>query len=75
MRVRSSIGRVAAGCVLAFGAMVIGVGGGIATAGADTMTIDCVPLQPGDYNPKPGVYTHRCNTWSQGGMMIESFFG
>lgn len=69
---KSSIGRVAAGCVLAFGAMVIGVGGGVATAMADT-TINCQPIQPGDYNPNPGAFTHRCEVLTDGGTLVESF--
>ncbi|WP_138996995.1 hypothetical protein [Rhodococcus zopfii] len=72
MGLKSSIGRAAAGCILAFGAMLIGVGGGVATAAGDT-TINCQPIQPGDYNPQPGVYTHRCEVLTDGGVMVESF--
>ncbi|MFD6673203.1 hypothetical protein ACFWDA_02335 [Rhodococcus zopfii] len=71
MSLKSSIGRAAAGCILAFGAMLIGVGG-VATAAADT-TINCQPIQPGHYNPQPGVYTHRCEVLTDGGVMVESF--
>ncbi|MFD6675381.1 hypothetical protein ACFWDA_13545 [Rhodococcus zopfii] len=74
MRLKSAIGRVAAGCALAFGAMAIGVGGGAGTAVANTTSINCLPIQPGDYNPNPGVYTHRCSVLTDGGMIVESFF-
>ncbi len=51
--------------------MVIGVGGGIATASADATTIECWPLGPGDYIPIlastqifASVFTDQNGVWT-----------
>lgn len=42
---------------------------------ANPTTINSQPIQAGSYNPKPGVYTHRCTAIFERGMMVETFYG
>lgn len=71
-RVKVGLIGVLAGLGMAVGLPVLAVD---APTAASPTTINCQPIQAGSYNPKPGVYTHRCTVISQRGMMVETFYG
>ncbi|MFE0750687.1 hypothetical protein [Gordonia sp. NPDC058843] len=71
-RVKVAMIGVLAGLGMTVGLPVLAVG---APTSASPTTINCQPISSGSYNPKPGVYTHRCTVISQRGMLVETFYG